>query len=188
MTADPKARPVSVQDRAAFEAWISAPPYELTIERFPENPNQAWSGQYHTSSVQLAWESWQRALAQHPAPESDVPAGDSMPVVPEDVHWRPGHERLWNWFGMSRASWLTMPRAFMQAMPGDWQWRMAQLCEEWDAAWNWPDGMGSASVNQRVYGRMSKWPDYVLNYRHPDNAAIAALRATPPTSDARGMG
>jgi len=32
-----------------------------------------------------------------------------------------GRERLWNWFGCSRASWLTMPRVMMHAM--EWRWK-----------------------------------------------------------------
>ena len=30
-------------------------------------------------------------------------------------------ERLSRWFGLSYASWLTMPRVMMEAMPEEWQ-------------------------------------------------------------------
>jgi hypothetical protein len=87
-----------------------------------------------------------------------------------------GRERLWNWFGCSRASWLTMPRVMMHAMPEDWQERMAALCEEWDATWD-SDSMPSPvviAVGER--GRFAKWPEWLLNYRHPDHSEIERLR------------
>lgn len=93
-----------------------------------------------------------------------------------------GHDALWRWFGLSRASWLTMPRAMMHAMPDDWQARMAELCGEWDEAWSHTDGsplakLGTPSVTQRVHGKLTKWPPFVLNYRHPDVATIDTCRS-----------
>lgn len=87
-----------------------------------------------------------------------------------------GHERLWQWFGLSRASWLTMPRVMMHAMPEDWQERMAALCEEWDEAWD-----SSTMPYPRVQavgenGRITKWPHWLLDYRHPNRAEIARLQ------------
>lgn len=49
---------------------------------------------------------------------------------------RDGFERLWAWFGLSRASWLTLPRCMMHEMPDDWQAKMAALLEQWDETWN----------------------------------------------------
>jgi len=45
-----------VRPRAAFEAWISAPPYEREIERFGEG--SAWPGNYRDIDVDLAWNAW----------------------------------------------------------------------------------------------------------------------------------
>jgi hypothetical protein len=45
-----------VRPRAAFEAWISAPPYEREIERFGES--SAWPGNYRDIDVDLAWNAW----------------------------------------------------------------------------------------------------------------------------------
>ncbi len=88
-----------------------------------------------------------------------------------------GHERLWNWFSWSRASWLTMPRVMMHAMPEDWQDRMAALCEEWDEAWD-SEEMPYPRVNAVASnGRMTKWPHWLLDYRHPDERSIERLRS-----------
>ncbi len=87
-----------------------------------------------------------------------------------------GHERLWRWFGMSYASWLTMPRVMMHAMPDNWQMRMAKLCEEWDETWDSED-MPVPTVRARAEnGRMTRWPDWLLNYRYPDKTEIDRLR------------
>lgn len=43
--------------RAEFEAFLSSPPYERDVSRFP--PRQRpflWTGQYVDIAVQLAWE------------------------------------------------------------------------------------------------------------------------------------
>ncbi len=45
--------------RRSFEAWISAPPYEHEVLRYPEDETKyAWQGQYRNIAVQLAWEAW----------------------------------------------------------------------------------------------------------------------------------
>jgi hypothetical protein len=65
----------------------------------------------------------------------------------------------------------------MHAMPEDWQDRMAALCEEWDEAWDsseMPNPRVSAVTNS---GKLTKWPHWLLNYRHPDKRAIDRLRS-----------
>ena len=47
-----------------------------------------------------------------------------------------GYDRLWNYFGLSYASWLTMPRVLMHEMPDSWQLKMAKLLEEYDNYWD----------------------------------------------------
>jgi hypothetical protein len=51
----------SVRPRAAFEAWISAPPFEREVERFGEN--SAWPGNYRELDIDLAWQAWSAAMA-----------------------------------------------------------------------------------------------------------------------------
>ena len=48
--------PVDVNVRARFERWITAPPFEKTIERHGENGS--WPGNYRDYGVQLAWCAW----------------------------------------------------------------------------------------------------------------------------------
>jgi hypothetical protein len=86
-----------------------------------------------------------------------------------------GSDRLWTWFSLSYASWLTMPRVMMHAMPQDWQDRMAALCEEWDAAWDSSE-MPEPHVVAKRDGKFAKWPAWLLNYRYPDAKQIARLR------------
>lgn len=86
-----------------------------------------------------------------------------------------GYQRLWGWFGLSRASWLTMPRVLMHEMPDDWQERMAQLCEEWDEAWDSSE-MPEPHVQARAGNKFCKWPEWLLNYRHPEKNKIEQLR------------
>jgi hypothetical protein len=50
--------PVAV--RLSFEQWISGPPYERDLHRWPmDETKHPWPGQYRDIDVQLAWESWQ---------------------------------------------------------------------------------------------------------------------------------
>jgi len=49
-----------VRPRAAFEAWISGPPYEREVERFGDG--SAWPGNYRELDVDLAWCAWSAAI------------------------------------------------------------------------------------------------------------------------------
>lgn len=91
---------------------------------------------------------------------------------------RKGFYRLWDWFGIDRASFLTMPRVLMHEMPDEWQEKMATLCEEWDAHWKWPDDFPYPKVMAHRNGKFTSWPDWLLNYRRPDfnRAKIEALK------------
>ena len=60
--------------REAFEKWISQPPYEKDITKYPDDPEfAAWPKCYRDISVQIAWDAWQAAKA------------DAVPVVPEGI-------------------------------------------------------------------------------------------------------
>jgi len=93
------------------------------------------------------------------------------------VVMRAGYDRLWRWFGFSYASWLTMPRIMMHEMPDEWQDKMAALLEEWDNTWDSSD-MPSPSVSARQNGKFTKWPEWLLRYRHPDRSEIKKMRVT----------
>ena len=89
---------------------------------------------------------------------------------------RPGYENLWKWFRLSRASWLTLPRSMMHEMPDDWQKHMAELLNEWDETWTY-GCMPDPHVVAKSNGKFCKWPDWLLNYQHPDRVLINSLRA-----------
>ncbi len=79
------------------------------------------------------------------------------------------------WFGLSYASFLVLPRVLMQDMPAEWQERMAVLLNEYDDAYpNQPD-IGTR-VQATKDGKMTKMPEWLLNYRHPARAEIEKLR------------
>lgn len=79
------------------------------------------------------------------------------------------------WFGLSYASFLVLPRVLMQDMPTEWQERMAVLLNEHDDAFpNQPD-IGT-SVRAAHNGKLTKMPQWLLNYRHPVRDEIAKVR------------
>ncbi|HUD75198.1 MAG TPA: hypothetical protein VMQ76_09010 [Terracidiphilus sp.] len=97
------------------------------------------------------------------------------------AYHRPGHEKLWGWFGLSYASWLTIPRVLMHEMPDKWQGEMATLLIEYEDAFpNRPDLQSVVCVKHN--NRYVKPPEWLLNYRHPDRNEIIKLRPSVPTS------
>jgi hypothetical protein len=85
-----------------------------------------------------------------------------------------GRDLLWGWFGLSYASWLTLPRVLMHEMPDEWQKKMAELLLEFgDTFPNAPP------LDTRVFfvkeGKIQKNPDWI-QYRHPDFERIYAMK------------
>lgn len=91
---------------------------------------------------------------------------------------RPGYDALWLWFGLSRASFLTLPRVLMHEMPDDWQARMEALLREMDTTF--PRSPAGDAIVRRRHG---SWPDWLLNYRYPQDSEIDQARGddTMPT-------
>lgn len=86
-----------------------------------------------------------------------------------------GYQKLWGWFGLSRASWLTIPRVLMHEMSDEWQGKMADLLDEYDEAWpKFPDVDMHVTVRDR--GKFAKLPPHLCNYRYPMREKIEALR------------
>jgi hypothetical protein len=79
------------------------------------------------------------------------------------------------WFGLSRASYLTLPRSLMEAMPEEWQARMAELLFQASAAFEYPRA-GSYEVRLRDQETGRYLPDPLADYRHPDQDLIEAHR------------
>jgi hypothetical protein len=88
---------------------------------------------------------------------------------------RDGYNRLWGWFGLSRDSFLVLPRVLMHDMPDDWQARLAVLLDEWDAAHPHKAGFEFKVMAMRE-GRLVPMPGWLLRYRQPDRAEIDKLK------------
>lgn len=100
-----------------------------------------------------------------------------MTSPPDAVRGRLGEGALWEWFGLSYASWLTLPRVLMHQMPDAWQAKMAALLREYEAAYPFIEQPGySTQVTLKRDRRFVATPDWLLNYRHPDRDEI--LRRT----------
>ncbi len=95
---------------------------------------------------------------------------------------RPGEDALWLWFGLSYANFLVLPRVLMHAMPDDWQGRMAQLLDEYSEAYPNLPGI-ETSVSAKVDGAFTRFPPWLLNYRHPDEDAINEAKCKTEACD-----
>jgi len=86
-----------------------------------------------------------------------------------------GYSRLWGWFSLSYASWLTLPRVFMHEMPDEWQGDMARLLDEFHETF--PEmPFDENRVQLMSEGRLVKTPPSLINYRYPDAEMIEAAR------------
>ena len=74
-------------ERKAFEAEISGPPYELDIDRWPNDQERyAWPGSYCDRGVDLAWCIWQaRAALSAPAVPQWIPVSERLPEEGQEV-------------------------------------------------------------------------------------------------------
>lgn len=70
-----------------------------------------------------------------------------------------------------------MPRVLLHEMPDDWQAKMAALMEEWDDHWNFDSLDVGTRVQLTKNERLTKMPEWLKNYRHPDQAKIKPLLA-----------
>lgn len=76
-----------------------------------------------------------------------------------------------------RVSWLTLPRVLMNAMPDEWQQKMADLIDEYNNAFDWEkvDGFNTYVQGKRN-GKFIRIPDWLSNYRHPDRDFINSIK------------
>lgn len=86
-----------------------------------------------------------------------------------------GRDALSCWFNLSYASWLTLPRVLMEAMPDEWQGRMAALLEEYEDAFPSRPNIGTR-VQTTMRGKLVTTPAWLINYRRPDLDAISECR------------
>ena len=87
-----------------------------------------------------------------------------------------GYEKLWAWFGLSRASFLVLPRSFMHQMPDDWQNKMADLLNEYDETFKDVDCVDEVYVSAKKGGMFAEIPNWIKNYRHPDIKKIESMK------------
>jgi hypothetical protein len=91
---------------------------------------------------------------------------------------RPGYDRLWLWFELSRAGWLVIPRVLLHEMPDEWQGKMADLMEEYERAFpNQPDVTTHVSIKEG--GRFTPMFRWLNNYRYPARYKIEDMKRTP---------
>lgn len=87
----------------------------------------------------------------------------------------PRGQSLSGWFGLSYASWLTLPRVLMEHMPAEWQKRMAKLLHEYDEAHDFMHLNFETHVTLKEANRFRKTPNWLINYRRPDRDAVMAV-------------
>lgn len=87
-----------------------------------------------------------------------------------------GYDKLWGWFGLSRASFCVMPRVLMHEMPDEWQAKMADLLEQYDATFDRSDFHDCKVMAVRDDGKFTRWPEWFLNYRRPDVDQVNSIR------------
>ena len=82
-----------------------------------------------------------------------------------------------NFFGLSYASWLVVPRITMEHMSADWQEKMYNLLDELHNEFpNWDEEMGDIIVTHKVKGQFAKLPSSVCQYRYPDKDFLQRAR------------
>lgn len=73
---------------------------------------------------------------------------------------------MWDWFGLSYANYLVLPRTLICGMPDEWQQKMVDLLEEMQETYDSEKIDGDYHVTVRDdNGRFKKDP--LSNYRHP---------------------
>lgn len=81
------------------------------------------------------------------------------------------------WFGLSYASWLTLPRVLCQEMPEAWQEKMVKLLDEFaDEFPDWAEDCDDIYVTSRKSGRITRLPEWLSQYRHPEKIKIMIAR------------
>lgn len=94
-------------------------------------------------------------------------------ALPKDEH--DASTDLACYFGLTRASWLTLPRVLMEAMPAPWKRNMALLLNQYDDTYDNQPGYGT-TVRVTVGGKIVPTPEWLINYRHPNHAMIDQVR------------
>lgn len=79
------------------------------------------------------------------------------------------------WFGLTYARWLTVPRVVMEAMPETWQRKITLLLQEMNDRFDWlPDDVRLTVVAKRG-SRFIPLPEDLCNYRRPNRQFLESI-------------
>lgn len=84
------------------------------------------------------------------------------------------------WFELSYAQYLTVPRSVMEAMPYEWQKKMAGLLFEMDARIDWRPKEGRYWCRLKD-GKGRFVHDPFMEYRHPIKITVRTDEKATPT-------
>ncbi len=85
-------------------------------------------------------------------------------------------ETLDQWFGLSHASFLTMPRVLMNEMPDEWKGKMAALLTEFDDEFPQSEIDLGTRVQCTRGGKLVATPEALISYRRPDAQFVESCR------------
>lgn len=89
------------------------------------------------------------------------------------------HDPIHLWFELSYAQYLTVPRSVMEAMPVEWQRKMAILLTELDRTIDWRPKEGRYWV--RLKDDKGRYiADPLMKYRYPNREYIESLTTLTP--------
>ena len=84
--------------------------------------------------------------------------------------------KIHEYFGLSYANFLVLPRVIMESMSNEWQTKMCDLLSELNETFDWlPDDI-DLYVQMRKDGKIIKLIPELCNYRHPDEDWLESIK------------
>jgi hypothetical protein len=81
-----------------------------------------------------------------------------------------------DWFELSYASFLVIPRVILQDMPEEWQHKFVALLDELDARYPNQPEVGTRVQVTDLDGNLIKTPADIINYRRPNKKWLKQIR------------
>lgn len=88
-----------------------------------------------------------------------------------------GQSKLDDFFGLSYASWLTLPRVFLNDIPDEWKKQFTELLEQLEDRYPNAPNMSNRVMLVDASGKFRKTPKELINYRRPDRDFLKRCRA-----------